>query len=87
MCSWLTNTLELHEWNLMNSLKQNMFKPLQPTKLMTQKDVLQRVGMTSTEASYSLPTAVFPSSPSPKGLLLVAVTTNILVLKCDSYGG
>jgi hypothetical protein len=70
-------------------LKLHVFGPLQPTKLMRQKDVLQIVGMTSTEGSYSLPTAVFPSSPSPspKSLLLVAVTTNILVLKCDSYGG
>jgi hypothetical protein len=38
-------------------LKLHMFGPLQPTKLMTQKDVLQIVGMTATEASYSLPPA------------------------------
>jgi hypothetical protein len=46
-------------------LKLRMFGPIQPTKLMTQKDVLQTVGMTATEASYSV--CHIPLKPQPKG--------------------
>jgi hypothetical protein len=54
--------MEFDELFKIDILKLHMFGPLQPTKLMTQKDVLQIVRMTATEAL-----AVFPSSTQPKG--------------------